>query len=485
MSTHDLLSKNWVYIYTRRMTYQKVRLYYNGLFEGILGIKFHYELYRCKNGDMFVYHERQEEADFSKKLYSQILDKDFVLKNFKGLEKKLNNHFNGYIKHLRKIPQNPSGLTNLELDEILQNHFEKEGALSSEFWTLFGTVEVILVKVAKKLLLDSGIDAEESERVISDLAEPRKMIPLDMARLGLLKIALLPEEKREEALRAHAQEFGYMPMYDTNYEAYDLVHFQNSFKNITDGMGREEIEKEIQTTMDKYAFREERCKKILKRFKKNKHLYCLLDFFAAYSYLKDLKPLVRDKGSFYVKNIAQEIAQRLGLDLTETLFLTEEEISRSLKDGLEISREEIQKRVNNSLYFGENGKISIETNEEILEQTDLLLNQEKKVKEIKGAGVSRGLATGKVYVILSNNDFKKFEDGGILVTSATRPDFVPLMKKASAIVTNEGGILSHAAIISRELKKPCIVGTGKATNILKDGDVVEVDANKGIVKILS
>ncbi|MDD1444202.1 PEP-utilizing enzyme, partial [Dolichospermum sp. ST_sed3] len=65
----------------------------------------------------------------------------------------------------------------------------------------------------------------------------------------------------------------------------------------------------------------------------------------------------------------------------------------------------------------------------------------------------------------------------------TRPDFVPLMKKAGAVVTDAGGILSHAAIVSRELNKPCIIGTEVATNILKDGDIVEVDADKGIVRI--
>ncbi|MEY2664432.1 MAG: hypothetical protein RIT04_240, partial [Candidatus Parcubacteria bacterium] len=77
-----------------------------------------------------------------------------------------------------------------------------------------------------------------------------------------------------------------------------------------------------------------------------------------------------------------------------------------------------------------------------------------------------------------------FEDGSVLVTSMTRPEFVPLMKKAIAIVTDEGGITCHAAIVSRELKKPCIIGTKVATQVLKDGDMVEVDANSGIVRIL-
>lgn len=77
---------------------------------------------------------------------------------------------------------------------------------------------------------------------------------------------------------------------------------------------------------------------------------------------------------------------------------------------------------------------------------------------------------------------KKFQKGDILVSVATDPDIVPAMKKAAAIVTEQGGITSHAAIVSRELGIPCIIGTKIATRVLKDGDMVEVDANKGTVK---
>jgi pyruvate,water dikinase len=67
----------------------------------------------------------------------------------------------------------------------------------------------------------------------------------------------------------------------------------------------------------------------------------------------------------------------------------------------------------------------------------------------------------------------------------TTPEYVPIMKMASAIVTDEGGISCHAAIVSRELKIPCVIGTKNATKVLKTGDEIEVDAEKGIVKILS
>ena len=79
---------------------------------------------------------------------------------------------------------------------------------------------------------------------------------------------------------------------------------------------------------------------------------------------------------------------------------------------------------------------------------------------------------------------KKMKAGDIMVSIQTMPELLPAMKMAAAFVTDMGGITSHAAIVSREMKTPCIVGTRIATRVLKDGDLVEVDANKGIVKII-
>jgi len=97
------------------------------------------------------------------------------------------------------------------------------------------------------------------------------------------------------------------------------------------------------------------------------------------------------------------------------------------------------------------------------------------------ASMGNGNVMGNVRIV--NNPHKeKFNKDEILVTSMTRPEFVPLMRKAKAIITNEGGITSHAAIVSRELGIPCIIGTKVATKALKNGDFVEVNVKEGIVR---
>jgi phosphohistidine swiveling domain-containing protein len=105
-------------------------------------------------------------------------------------------------------------------------------------------------------------------------------------------------------------------------------------------------------------------------------------------------------------------------------------------------------------------------------------------RDIKGVVACRGRAKGVVRLLHNIHDNYFFEPGDILVTGMTSPNFIYVMKKAGAIVTDLGGTTCHAAIISRELDVPCIIGTKNATKILKDGDEVEVDADNGIVKII-
>jgi pyruvate,water dikinase len=101
---------------------------------------------------------------------------------------------------------------------------------------------------------------------------------------------------------------------------------------------------------------------------------------------------------------------------------------------------------------------------------------------VRGLGAAPGAASGPVRVIPSLDRAGELAEGEILVTHMTAPDWVPLMRKAAAIVTDSGGMTCHAAIVSRELGIPCVVGTAEATKVLRDGEVVTVDATEGAVR---
>ena len=173
----------------------------------------------------------------------------------------------------------------------------------------------------------------------------------------------------------------------------------------------------------------------------------------------------------------------------ECLLMTPDECMEYIQRGNGLSELEFKKRNeaafayfygnNSNLFSGEKAKLWEEKfNNVFLRRFDL--NQ----KEIRGKAAFSGVYKGIVRVVTRFDDFRNLKTGEVLVTPITIPAYYQYIKKAGAIITDEGAILCHAAILAREQKIPCIVGARIATKVLKDGDLVEVDANKGTVRII-
>ncbi|HII15888.1 MAG TPA: hypothetical protein HA362_06265 [Nanoarchaeota archaeon] len=155
----------------------------------------------------------------------------------------------------------------------------------------------------------------------------------------------------------------------------------------------------------------------------------------------------------------------------------------------ELTKDEIgalKKRLKGYAFL--NGRlITLDNLETELDKNSLFLEEStigKNRKIITGMPAYLGKVTGKARLLLYKKDISKVKEGEIIISEMTTPDFIPALKKAAGIVTDEGGIICHAAIVAREMKKPCVVGTKVATKFFKDGDKIEIDANQGIVKLL-
>jgi phosphohistidine swiveling domain-containing protein len=194
--------------------------------------------------------------------------------------------------------------------------------------------------------------------------------------------------------------------------------------------------------------------------------------------------------TYHVFPFLFRVADALGLAYDEFIELTHAEITDALETGALSDLKTRARRRKESLQWavvsGEEGYACVtEDAEDVARLAELVPKADLTITELKGQIGSKGIARGPAKVIMNLEEFGKFEEGDILMTSMTTPDFVMLMQKSAAIVTDIGGLLSHAAIMSRELGKPCVIGTKFATQVFKDGDMVEVDAEKGIVRILS
>lgn len=136
------------------------------------------------------------------------------------------------------------------------------------------------------------------------------------------------------------------------------------------------------------------------------------------------------------------------------------------------------------IYLVQTRPVTTASDNKITSKNKQSLTNEVKIKLpeiLTGFPASPGIASGIVQILTNAKAISKIDPGEILVAPQTNPDYVPAMKKAAAIITDKGGRTSHAAIVSRELGIPCIVGTEKATKILKNGMAITVDATKGII----
>ena len=188
----------------------------------------------------------------------------------------------------------------------------------------------------------------------------------------------------------------------------------------------------------------------------------------------------------FLEKLLKEIGKRANLSLQVMRDTFPEEIEDIL--NRKISEDFINKRKEKCLIVWEEGKVKpqIITGDQTKEWEEKLSpNHDLGTKIVKGNCASKGKAKGKVRILLNASENDKLEKGEILVTFMTSPDFMAAVRRCGAIVTNLGGVTSHAAIISRELGIPCIVGTKNGTEILKTGQMVEVNADKGEVTILS
>lgn len=182
----------------------------------------------------------------------------------------------------------------------------------------------------------------------------------------------------------------------------------------------------------------------------------------------------------------QEVAARMGILPEDLLNVDFSELIDILK-GKDFFKK-LKERKNGVGIFGQNGETIFLSTKEVKKYWNLYA--EEKIKLVKTdvisgivASVGNKIVRGKVRILLEpTNPIKK---GEILVTTLTSPEYIFAMRKSRAIITDSGGLGSHAAIVSRELRIPCIVGTKIATKVLKDGDLVEVDATRGIVRKLA
>lgn len=195
----------------------------------------------------------------------------------------------------------------------------------------------------------------------------------------------------------------------------------------------------------------------------------------------------RKKGTFwathYFSMLLEEFSRRTAYTMDQLKYALPPEMIEIL--DAQIDPQELEKRISHCMIVWVPGEYDVTTDMRRIQGLHTVRSGGSlETKELTGFTASRGVATGRVKIIESAEEADRIEEGDVLVAVMTRPDYIAAMQKAVAFVTDEGGITCHAAIVAREMKKPCIIGTKVGTKVLRDGDLVEVDAEHGRVRVI-
>ncbi len=416
-------------------------------------------------------------------------------KNFKGMEKKLKTFYNLVPKSKKDVSKKIdfSKLTNWQLIKHFRlirdriQHlavYDQFAWLGDEYWPPL--MEKVLVN---KYGLRRG--SEDYNQVLFKLTKPQEVSTTLKEKMAVTEEILCIKNGAttlDKASKKLAKKFGWLPVF-TFGEPWQAKHYQQELKvNLSKPLNL--LNKEYGQIKNYTKIRAREIKHLINKYKfKPKDLQIFTDFGLAIDTRNEAEYFV-SFGSFYLLPLYDEIAKRLFLSVNQLRTLTEQELIEALLgkiDTVKLLQEKgkyagwgfdrkIQKRI----------EFTAKETEKLFKYIESYVKPVQGGDENKGVCASPGKATGKIRIVPYPKDNGKVKQGDILVTYATTTDYLPAMKRAAAIITEVGGLTCHAAVVSREFGIPCIVALNNAMKNFKDGELVEVDANKGIVrKIIS
>ena len=370
-----------------------------------------------------------------------------------------------------------STLSAKELDEF----FVLFSAVYYEWWELAISIELVTTFLEPYLgknlkQCTELVDERDFSKAFAVLTAPRLLTFYRREQRDLLNIQALPTNEQDEALKTHQQQYHwiYNSYLEANELSVDYFREQLAEMNYEDAT---RILQEIDTYERSIADEKDQLIAAL-HLDDLKEVITLIETFAT---LQDDRKMYNFMANAHLERFASAFSEHTGLKTEDIKLFLPAELHSGVRTAFNRRQEGTAIHASSSGLVYHDGA---EAQKVISRFTDI---QEVRGSTLHGALASSGdlhYFRGIAKVVYTIDEIDKINEGDVLVTTMTSPDFVIGMKKAGAIVTDVGGMLSHAAIVARELKVPCVVGTNDATKMIKDGDVVELHCWRGRIKIL-
>ncbi|MBU0597979.1 hypothetical protein KKF61_03195 [Patescibacteria group bacterium] len=360
-------------------------------------------------------------------------------------------------------------------------------------WIPFVTEPMISAAAEKELkkLVKLRKQSDKYMEYFDVIFSPEQKNAIVMEHLDLLRIALRYKTRNNsrrqlnKLIDLHTKKYEWLPCYDINDKPWTKQYIIKELNKLLK-RNPKYLSAEIKEINQTFKYHQENFNKILRKLRPSARQRELFIMAHDMSFIKDERDDYRRMGSFYIQPLYHEIGRRVGLTIQEITQLIRSETLELLNTKkLPIPRAVVNSRTKGYILLRKYGQPVIVSQGQAIKKIvkrELGSGTIVKEKVLMGLVGSTGKAKGRVQVIYTKHDLRKVKQGEVMVAVTTHPDFVPAMRKCKAIITDEGGLTCHAAIVARELKIPCVVGTKIATKIFKDGDVVEVDAINGIVR---
>lgn len=438
--------------------------------------------YFYQHGDLIMYYRKGDFALAGNTLLKKDKEQPGLIDGIFVELKKQAESLERSIEEIRTTPYNSQD------NQALKDLFERARTQHEDLWFYGQSLNwleqghSLIGDRLRQLLREAHVAQEALEEVFVVMTTPSTYSELQREEQALLKMVELGID--DKGLNQHWQKYSWLG-YNWGGPGYELSYFkeraallqQDSLRHIhqkSEDQYAQEVEAKRQACINKYHFSQE--------------IVTLAKVAENIIVTKNLR--IDTQWKFYstADEILRQIATQNRVAFETCQFLVPQDIEKALM-GEPVDFTLAAERRKNVAFLSLDGKLYEYYGQEA---TDLLQflkrstekHQSEKITQLSGACGSPGFARGRVRVVNVPEEIEKMTLGDVLVSHTTNPTLVPAMKLAAAIVTDIGGMTSHAAIVARELKKPCVIGTKIATQVLKDGDLVEVDADNGVVRII-
>ncbi len=450
LELEKLLSKKWVYDISRNVQFWHDELTIRSGKEGFRRLKlpnFHYaRINRAGHADFF----HLGKGPANKRIFIKALWKNLSKKSYVDF---LERYYLEKGERLVKMSQS------LKLEPVeLEKYFREYGLMAATLDT---------TATASKLLTDYLIKElaghPEATEIIAYYGRMKKKNPMQRLEADLAR-GIKNKINKNKLARSLHQKYCWIPVSFIG-RPWGLKYFKQKVIDYQ--------------TLKRYVLKKPAAKV-------PKKLMYYLELLGEIAYLNEYRKSVFSRSNYIIRPLLGKIAKKFRLGTWEDLnLLATCEILDLFQGKNDYQKKLIISRRGDWLMYsvGQTGIRYLHGPE-----VEVFKNRFKPriagQKQVSGTIANTGKTTGLVKVVYEPKDFVKFRQGDILVAKMTSVDFIPIMKKAAAFVTDEGGLACHAAIASRELGVPCVIGTKNATDVFQDCDTVEVDADKGIIKKL-